>query len=98
MIASVEAPFAFLQKPVKILLFDAVKFAQMPLCLVPEIFNSVEVVLPVSKQLRVVDTHVMEVRYVQSVICPKRISVDNAVGFYLFLNDRKQYLCLHIWE
>lgn len=51
MIASVEAPLALLQKPVKILQFDAVKFAQMPLGLIPEILNPIDMVLPIRKQL-----------------------------------------------
>jgi hypothetical protein len=60
-IVSVEVPFAFLKKSVNILLFGAVKFAQMPLCPVTEIFKSIDVVLSISEQLRVVHAHVMEV-------------------------------------
>ena len=51
MIASIEAPFALLQEPVEIVRLDAVILAHMTLGLVPEILNSVDVVLFVSKEL-----------------------------------------------
>jgi hypothetical protein len=44
MVTSIEAPFTLLQKPVKVLCFDPVKPSQMTLRLVPEVFNSIDMV------------------------------------------------------
>ena len=44
------------------LLWDTVKFTHMPLGLVPEIFNSVDVIYLVCKQFGMVDTEVFKVR------------------------------------
>ena len=51
MVASIEAPFTLLEKPVKILLFDAIKFAHMPLRLIPEILDAIDVIFTSGKQL-----------------------------------------------
>ena len=47
---AIEAPFALLQKPVKIVLFDAVEHAHMTFGLVPEILDPVDVVALVGEQ------------------------------------------------
>ena len=44
MVASIEAPFTLLEKPVKILLFDAVIFSKDPFRLIPEVLDAVDVV------------------------------------------------------
>ena len=51
MFSSIEAPFALLQEPVEIVRFDAVVFAHVPLGLVPEILDPVDVVSLVGKEL-----------------------------------------------
>ena len=51
MVASIEAPFTFFQKPVKVVLLNAVKLAHMSLGLVPKILNPVDVVATISKQV-----------------------------------------------
>ncbi len=61
MIASIETPFAFLEKPVEMVRFDTVEFPHMTLCLVPEILNAVDMVLFVCKEFGVVDAAVMKV-------------------------------------
>ena len=57
MIASIEAPFTLLQKPVKISTCYPVKPAHVTLGLVPEVLDPIDVILLIGKQLRVVDTH-----------------------------------------
>ena len=57
MIASIEAPFTLLQKPVTISTFYPVKPAHMALGLVPKILDPIDVILLIGKQLRVVDTY-----------------------------------------
>ena len=49
MVAAIEAPFTLLQKPVEIVLFNAVKFAHLPFGLVPEILDAVDVRVVVSQ-------------------------------------------------
>ena len=51
MAASVEAPFTFLQEPVEIVGFDAVVLAHVPLRLVPEGLDPVDVVSIVGEEL-----------------------------------------------
>ena len=43
-VSSIEAPLALLQKPVKMLRFNTIEPPQMPLGLVPEILNPVDVI------------------------------------------------------
>lgn len=45
MSASIEAPLTLLQKPVEILRFDTVVLAHVPLGLVPEVLDPVDVIL-----------------------------------------------------
>ena len=92
MTVAIEAPLTLLQKPVKILGFDTIKFAQASLRLVPEILDAVDVVPFVREQLRMVDPQVMEVGYVERVIGPPGISINDAVGSDFFLNDGQQRL------
>jgi len=51
MAASVEAPFTFLQAQVEIVGFNAVVLAHVPLRLVPEVLDPVDVVLIVGEEL-----------------------------------------------
>ena len=50
MVASVEAPFALLQKPVKVIFLYAIKATQMALRLVPEILDSIDVILLIGEE------------------------------------------------
>ena len=92
MVASVEAPFAFLQEPVEIVRLDAVVFAHMTLGLVPKILDPVDVILLVCKELRMIDPAVMEVGNIQRIVSSERVRVDDAVRFDLLLDDRQQGL------
>ena len=51
MAASVEAPFTFLQEPAEIVGFNAVVLAHVPLRLVPEGLDPVDVVSIVGEEL-----------------------------------------------
>jgi len=50
MISSIEAPFTLLQKPMEMLFLDAIETPQMTLGLVPEIFDSIDVILLIGKE------------------------------------------------
>ena len=52
----------------------------MTLGLVPEILDSVDVVMLVSEQDGVVDAQVLELGHVEHVIAPERVGIDNGAG------------------
>ena len=64
----VETPFAFLKKHWEVLGGYPIEFAQMPLGLVPEVLNTVDMILPVDKAIRMVDAVVAKRRYIQHVV------------------------------
>ena len=55
----------------------------------PEIFNSINVIVPVGEELEMVDPHVMKVAHVESIVGPEQIGVNNAVRCHFFLDDRQ---------
>ena len=61
----------------KVFCWYAVVAPQVSLGLVPEVFNSVYVIMFVSKQFRVVDAVVMELRNIQNIIGSEAISIDD---------------------
>ncbi len=86
-VAPIESPFTRLQKPVKVVLFDTIKFAHRPLGLVPKVLNTIDVILSVGEQLCVLDAHVMNVRHIKCIAGLERVRVDNAVRPDIFRND-----------
>ena len=50
MVPSIESPFTLLKKPVEVIRFDPVILSHVSLCLIPEIFNSIDVILFVCKK------------------------------------------------
>lgn len=75
----------------EVLLGNAIVAPQMPLRLVPEVLDSVDVIDIVSKQFGVVDPHVMELRDAQHVISSEAVCTDYGVGPYLVPDDRKKH-------
>lgn len=51
MVAAIEAPFALLEKPIKVLLFYAVESAHVTLGLVPKVLDSIDVILLIGEEL-----------------------------------------------
>lgn len=90
MFTSIEAPLALLEEPVKVVGFDAVETSQMTLGLVPEVLDSVDVILPVGEQLGVVDAQVFKLRDIEHVVGAQRVGVDNRVWSHMLLDDGKQ--------
>ena len=93
MVASIEAPFALLEKPVEIVGFDPIKSAEMSFGLIPKVFNSVDVILPVREEPGVVDSHMVKSGDVESIVSLEGVGVNNAVGGDLFFDDRQQGFC-----
>jgi hypothetical protein len=89
MVASIEAPFAFLGKPMEIARFDAIESSQMSFGLVPKIFDPVDVISLVGEEFGMVDAHVMEFGDVECIVC-LGIGVNNAVRSDSLFNNREQ--------
>jgi hypothetical protein len=51
----------------------------MTLRLIPEIFDSIDMISSVGEKLGMVDSHVMKVTRVESIVAPERACVNNAV-------------------
>ncbi len=69
---------------------DAIVAPKMPLGLVPEVFDSVDVVALIGEQLGVADPHVVELRSVEHIVAAKGIGIDHTVSSDLLANDRNK--------
>src|SRR6187397_512570 len=79
--AAIEAPLALLQIPVETFFADSVEPAQVPLRLVPEILDAVDMVTTFGdERLTVVHASVPELRDVQRVICTEAVGIHDAIG------------------
>tara|TARA_B110000438_G_scaffold21204_1_gene19295 strand:- start:5552 stop:5863 length:312 start_codon:yes stop_codon:yes gene_type:complete len=72
----------------------------MPFRQMPEIFDSINVIVPVGEELEMVDPHVMKVAHVESIVDPERIGVNNAVWrhFSSMIGSMVSVLALGIME
>jgi hypothetical protein len=61
--------------------------------MVPEFFDSINVISADGEELGMVDSHVMGFVHVKSTAGSERIGAHNAVGYHLFLDGRQQGLC-----
>ena len=77
---------------------DAIVLPHMTLCLTPEVLDPVDMVPFIGKSFCMVDPPVMEVGYIQSVVSPEGVRVDDTVRLHLLLNDGKSSLCTGYWE
>ena len=87
MVATIEAPFALLQKPVEVIGFDAIELAQMTLGLVPEVLDTVNVIFFISKESGVVDSLMVKVAYIKGIVRAEGVRINDAVRFNLLLDD-----------
>jgi hypothetical protein len=90
MVASIEAPFALLEKPMKIVRLDAIESSQMSFGLVPKVFDPVDVISPVGEELGMIDAHVMKFCDVECIVRLESVGVNNAVRSDSLFNDREQ--------
>ena len=87
--AEIKSKFAFFQEQRERFAIDSVVFAQDAFCLIPKIFNAVNVVLTVCKFLGMVDAVMDETAHVQLVVAAQTIRVNNAVRHDFLFNDRE---------
>jgi hypothetical protein len=67
---------------------NTVEFAQVALCLVPEILDSVDVIMGIREEFGVVDPKMLEVRNIQHIVGLPAVRIDNAVRDHFALNNR----------
>ena len=68
---------------------NAVKFAQMPFCLIPKVLNAVDVVLPFGKVCTMVDAQMAKLADIQHIIALIAICINDAVRLYLLTDNRQ---------
>ena len=61
----------------------------MPLRLVPEIFDAIDVISFVCKEFRVVDPKVLKVRNIQYIVASPAVRIDDAIRYDFTLDDGK---------
>ena len=69
-------------------LWDTVEFTHVTLCLVPEILDTVDMVVGICKKYRVVNSEMLEVRNIQHIVGLPAVRIDDAVRHDFALNDR----------
>ncbi len=72
---------------------NTIEFAQIAFGLVPEVLDLVDMIVTVGELFGMIDTNVREIGYVQHIIAPPAVRIDDAVRDYLSLNDRHQGSC-----
>ena len=91
----VKSPLAFFQEQGKVVFRNAVIFAQM-FRLIPKVFNAIDVIMLVRKELTVIDSIVLKLGHIQRIIGTIIVSVDNAIRHHLLTNERQKGLNLGI--
>ena len=71
------------------LLGNAVKFAQMPFCLIPKVLYPIDVVLPVGKMCTMVDAQMAKLADIQHIIAFVKIRIDDTVRLDLLTDNRR---------
>jgi len=71
-------------------LWNTIEFAHVPLGLVPEVLDPVDVILLVCKEAGMVDPKVMEIRDVQHLVAAPAIRINDAVRNHFTFDDWQQ--------
>ena len=94
----VEAPLALFDEQMKVLSGNSIEWAHVSFGLVPEVLNAVDVIGLISKELRVVNAQMTELRDIQCIIRSEAVSVDDRIRFDFVSNDRKKRCRWGIWD
>ena len=77
---------------------NTVEFAHVPLGLVPEILNAIDVIVAVCEELRMVDAEVMDVRHIQHIIAAPAVGINDAIrwlpGECEAITEKRDHLAL----
>ena len=66
---------------------NTVKSAHVALGLAPEVLDAVDVIMTISKQLRMIDPEVVEIRHVKHVVASPAVLIDDTIWPDLALDD-----------
>lgn len=89
----VESPFALFQVQMEVLFGHAVELPHVPLCLVPEVLDTVDVTaFAVGNGLLMIDADMVISDNIEAVVAAEGIAVDNAVEQYFLLDDGHECL------
>ena len=88
--AEIKSKFAFFQEQREGFAIDSVVFSQDAFCLIPKIFNAVNVVLTVCKFLGMVDAVMDKTAHVQLVVTAQTIGINNTVRHNFPFDNRHQ--------
>ena len=94
--AEVKSKFAFFQEQRERFAIDSVVFTQDPFCLIPKIFNAVNMVPSVCKFLGMVDAVMDKTVHVRLVVAAQTIRINNAVRHDFLFDNRHQSIGLGI--
>ena len=91
--AAIEAPLTLLQIPGETFFTDPIEPPHVPLRLVPEVLDAVDVVTTLGdERLTVIHTSVAEFGHVKCVRCTEAVGVHNTIGPNPLTDDRHQRL------
>ena len=83
----IESKLALLDEQEEVLLWDTVVFSEHTLGLVPEIFDAVDVVLSVGKQLGVIDTAMVKIGHIKCAVTTECVSVNDTIRLNFLANN-----------
>ena len=66
--------------------------------LVPKILDTVDVIISVGEQLRMVEAEVVEVGNVQHIVAPPTVGIDDTIGDYFAFDNRYQCGRGSVWN
>ena len=69
---------------------NTVKFAEVPLGLVPKVLNAVNVVFTGGKELGMIDRHMAEAGHSEAIVAGQGIAIDDGIGHNPCFDDGQQ--------
>lgn len=69
-----------LKKQEKCFTINSIVFSQHSLCLIPEIFNTIDIIFTDTKLFRMIDSFMLKVSNIEYVIASITICIDHAIG------------------
>ena len=78
---------------------NTLEFLHIPLGLVPEILDAIDVIVAVCEELRMVDAEVMDVRHIQHIIAAPAVGINDAIrwlpGECEAITEKRDHLALY---
>ncbi len=74
------------------MLWNAIVFAQVAFSLIPKVFDAIDVIVFVRKELTMVNTIVLKLGYVQGIVGTIIVCIDNTIRHARLADDRQKRL------